>query len=185
MRTDRCLIVPGITLETFDNEKYIRFEAKAQWSQANVYIECLHEIIRHWDYAFDFIDALIREEIIIQHEDYSLEWTLNKTSLAWLFKKTAGASYWVSDEVDVPIYISHISGGFWNPVETLFKYKRGSLKALLHIKETYGGFSQDIEVLGIALKKINLYIPMPTNCTLSKEVHKKPQKAKEGEYNKK
>ena len=163
MITDKrtyLLNVPGITPITIDGEKMIKFEVRqgplAKTYFSNKYAECLHEIIWHWEDAFFFIGALICEGIIEQHEDYSLEWKLNKTSLAWLFKKMP-FHILIDGE-----YYSPITGGFWNPVKTLFNIKKGSLKKLLHIKETYTGhYSLDFKKMKTALEKHGYEIPLP------------------------
>jgi hypothetical protein len=70
------------------------------------------------------IDLLAKRKIIKVHEDESLEWTLNRDSLARLFKK------W-------PYAVSGIPGGFWAPVETAFKIKRHSLRYLTSTNGRY------------------------------------------------
>jgi hypothetical protein len=72
----------------------------------------------------DIIHLLAKHKIIKVHEDESLEWTLNRDSLAQLFKK------W-------PYVNSDIPGGFWGPVETAFKIKRYSLRYLTSTNGRY------------------------------------------------
>jgi hypothetical protein len=72
----------------------------------------------------DIIHLLARREIIKVHKDESLEWILNRDSLAQLFKK------W-------PYAGSGIPGGFWGPIETAFKLKRGSLRYLVSTNGRY------------------------------------------------
>jgi hypothetical protein len=72
----------------------------------------------------DIIRLLADRRIIKEHKDESLEWTLNRDSLAQLFKKWPYASL-------------SMEGGFWGPVETAFKIKRYSLRYLVSTNGRY------------------------------------------------
>jgi hypothetical protein len=116
----------------------------------NKYTKCLHDICIFWYEGYYVLDALMRHDIIKQHSDYSLKWTLNKTSLAWLFKKMIKTTMEVDDD---DYYVYHIPGGFWNPIATLFGMKRETLTKLAYNEKEYGGKSQDIEKLETILKE--------------------------------
>jgi len=144
------LNIPGISPVTVNYRgetiRGIRIEAMAKRFITNKYIKCLRDICEYWDNSYYILDTLIRQDIIKQRDDYSMEWTLNKTSLAMLFKKMH-----LRDHIDD--YIIHVSGGFWNSVATLFGEKRETLKKLAHNKITYGGRSEDIEKLDAIFKE--------------------------------
>jgi hypothetical protein len=72
----------------------------------------------------DIIWLLAKHDIIKVHEDESLEWTLNRDSLAQLFKKWPYVDDW-------------IPGGFWGPVETAFNINRYSLRYLTSTNGRY------------------------------------------------
>jgi hypothetical protein len=78
-----------------------------------------------------------------------MEWTLTKKSLAWLFRKRDKT---VNEDED-KYYITHIPGGFWNPVGILFSVKKETLKRLAYNEKEYGGRSQDIEKLKTVLEE--------------------------------
>jgi len=141
------LNIPGISPVTINGEKTILFEAMRKKFITNNYIKALHDICFYWYGSYEILDTLIRHGIIKQREDYSMEWTLNKTSLAWLFKEGM-----VTMDYDDG-YTYHIPGGFWNPVAILFGEKREILKKLIHNKMAYGGNSQDIERLKAILNE--------------------------------
>lgn len=152
------LNIPGITPiifygkidgENVNGERMIKFEAMRKNDITNKYIKCLHDIIWYWDNSYYVLDTLIRHGVINKSNDYSMKWTLNKTSLAWLFKKMKT----INNEDN---YSFHIPGGFWNPISVLFGEKKEILKRLAHNKITYGGQSQDIEKLKTILKENNI-----------------------------
>ena len=146
------LNIPGISPVIIDGQRGIKFEAMFNIFITNKYIKCLRDIICCWNESYYILDTLIMHGIIKQRVDCSMEWTLNKTSLAWLFKNM---------HIIIPEdgHAFHIPGGFWNPVATLFAEKRETLKKLAHNKIAYGGKSQDIEKLDAILKEngIQLY----------------------------
>jgi hypothetical protein len=101
------------------HEKVNEFDRRDnKYFQARVHLDCYFHGI------FDIIRLLAEHKIIKKHEDESLEWTLNRDSLAQLFKK------W-------PYVDSWIPGGFWGPVETAFKIKRYSLRYLVSTNGRY------------------------------------------------
>jgi hypothetical protein len=62
----------------------------------------------------DDIDILIAEDVIKHDADDQYEWVKSKTSLA----------EWIGSEVE------YVPGGFWAPIETTFRIKRGTLRKL-------------------------------------------------------
>jgi hypothetical protein len=68
--------------------------------------------------SYPFTNYLIKHGIIIRHEDESLEWTLNRESLAKLFNEWP----W-----DTPFFDKHVK---WKPIEIAFKLPRYSLRQL-------------------------------------------------------
>jgi hypothetical protein len=117
--------IPGATIV-----KTIKFEAMSKRFITNKYIKCLHDICHCWNESYYVLDALIIHDIIKQRADCSMEWTLNKTSLAWLFNNMKTNTY-DSD------YVFHIPGGFWNPIATLFGENKETLKKLISNKNGY------------------------------------------------
>jgi len=82
-----CVLNGEIKGEKVDGKRIIMSEAFCGRFFSNKYIKCLHDICSYWEESYYILDTLIGHGIIKQCDDYSLEWTLNKTSLAWLFKK--------------------------------------------------------------------------------------------------
>lgn len=61
---------------------------------------------------------ILVDEGVIKHDGFDrYEWTKSKTSLAEYFK-------WIGGDAD------YVPGGFWAPIETTFRIKRGSLRKL-------------------------------------------------------
>jgi len=136
------LNIPGISPVIIDGERGIKCDAVGKRFITNKYIKCLHDICWVWGAeGYYVLDTLISHGIIKQQADYSMEWTLTKTSLAWLFKKMK-----ISEDEDI---IIHVPGHFWNPIATLFGEKKEILTKLAHNKNIAGENwkSPDIEKL--------------------------------------
>jgi hypothetical protein len=62
--------------------------------------------------------GILLEEGVVKHDTFDqYEWVKSKTSLAEYFK-------WVGSNVE------YVPGGFWEPIETTFRIKRGTLRKL-------------------------------------------------------
>jgi hypothetical protein len=145
------LIIPGITPVIINGERGVSVEAMSKRFITNKYIKCLYDICFYWVHGYYILDILIGHGIIKQRTDYSLEWTLNKTSLAWLFKKRNITV--ADDEEEEDDHKFHIPGGFWNPVGVLFSVRKETLKKLAYNESTYGGWSKDIETVKTVLEE--------------------------------
>jgi len=143
------LNIPGISSVIINGERAIRIEAMAKRFITNKYINCLHNICYYWNNSYYILDTLIGHVVIKQRDDYSMEWTLTDTSLAWLFKKMH-----LNKCEDG--YVSHIPCGFWKPIATLFGKKSETLRKLVYNKFTFGGKSQDIGILNTILNENNI-----------------------------
>ncbi|WP_148257779.1 hypothetical protein [Leadbettera azotonutricia] len=62
--------------------------------------------------------GILIEEGVVKHDAFDqYEWVKSKTSLAEYFK-------WIGSNVE------YVPGGFWEPIETTFRIKRGTLRKL-------------------------------------------------------
>jgi hypothetical protein len=152
------LNIPGITPVIIDGKNAIAVEAMAKRFVKNNYVQALYDICWYWGAESYFIlDALVVNGIIKQDTDYSMKWTLTKTSLAWLFKNIKlQAEY---EDRDCQKFF-HIRGGFWNPIAVLFGENKETLKKLICNKNAYAikhngkeTKSEDIEKLKTILKE--------------------------------
>ncbi|GHV86248.1 hypothetical protein AGMMS50230_18560 [Spirochaetia bacterium] len=80
------------------------------WSRKNKFTGARYCIARRWPPKYAAVEKLIEHGIIIEHDDESLEWTLNRESLVDLF------------------YNQPFPNMKWEPVETAFNLKRYSLR---------------------------------------------------------
>jgi hypothetical protein len=94
----------------------------AQWSEKNSFTRARYLMAINWRGSWAAIEKLIEHEVIIKHEDESLEWTLNRESLVDLFYEWPWGK--------------RFPGPKWGPVETAFRLKRHSLRFYV---SKYGG----------------------------------------------